>query len=245
MGQLHEIAAVPVCGDSGTRRHPRYLWATHGLLDDRTITVGGAWGFTYAGNMVWNKAGGRYTAFTLIYQHELLLILPVVGPAGVPAARNRFLSVVTTPRLSRHSQKPPVFRDMIRRMWQLQRRALSCSPVNMSSGWEVWGNEAPAEPDLVAGLRNRGRQPRKGQIMKHWIIHTVEVVGYAAVVAGAASFAATVAAGAPADIGSGAWWTHTAMIAGTAAVMAARKALGHELVGSQAPRGEHQVPVTV
>ena len=69
--------------------------------------------------------------------------------------------------------------------------------------------------------------------MKNTIIHVVEVVGYAAVAAGAASFAATVAAGAPADIGSGAWWTHTAMIAGTAAIVAARKALGKELEGGK------------
>ena len=61
------------------------------------------------------------------------------------------------------------------------------------------------------------------------IFHAAEVIGWAAIVAGAASFAAVAASGAPADIGSGAWWTHTLMIVGTAAVVAARKALAHEL----------------
>ena len=65
--------------------------------------------------------------------------------------------------------------------------------------------------------------------MKQKLIHSAEVVGFAALAAGASAFAEGVAAGAPPDLASENWWLHVGMGVAAAVVLAARKALAKEL----------------
>lgn len=61
------------------------------------------------------------------------------------------------------------------------------------------------------------------------LIHAVEVIGWATVAAGVSAGAEAFATGQPADITSKTWWLHTGITVGTAAIVAARKALAHQL----------------
>lgn len=65
--------------------------------------------------------------------------------------------------------------------------------------------------------------------MNTGLLHAVEVIGWAGVAAFVSASAESFATGMPADLASKTWWVHTAVIAGTAAIVAARKALAGEL----------------
>lgn len=114
-----------------------FLWATSPKLAE-AMKVLEAWGFTYRTSMVWvkNKVGMGYYARQ---QHELLLIATIGSPPTPPESA-RPSSVVTRPR-GEHSAKPPVFYEIIERMYpELKRIELFCRASR--KGWSAWGNEA-------------------------------------------------------------------------------------------------------
>ncbi len=113
-----------------------FLWATNPKLAD-ALEVVAAWGFEYRTCMAWVKdriGMGYYVR----QQHELLLIARR-GGFPVPAEEDRPASVVQAPR-GRHSAKPPVFYDLIERMYPGYSR-VELFARNERPGWVSWGNE--------------------------------------------------------------------------------------------------------
>jgi N6-adenosine-specific RNA methylase IME4 len=113
-----------------------FLWATSPKLAE-AMEVIDAWGFDYRTCMVWAKdrIGMGYYARQ---QHELLLIARR-GELPVPAETDRPASVVHAPR-GKHSEKPPVFYELIERMYPNHPRVELFARVSRA-GWESWGNE--------------------------------------------------------------------------------------------------------
>lgn len=134
---LDEICALPV-GEIATRDAVLFIWATSPKLAE-AIKVIDAWGFTYRTCMVWvkDKIGMGYY---VRQKHELLLI-GTRGSPPVPPEKARCSSVVEEPR-GAHSVKPPIFYDLIERMYpELKRVELFARKAR--AGWAAWGNEAP------------------------------------------------------------------------------------------------------
>jgi N6-adenosine-specific RNA methylase IME4 len=134
---LDEIMAFPVpAADDAVL----YLWAVNGLLPE-AFQVMGAWGFTYKATIVWAKPSiglGQWVRNC----HEPLL----VGRKGnfpLPAEADRPASVIRAPR-GRHSEKPPVFYELIERAYPRASKLELFARGVPRNGWNAWGNEVEA-----------------------------------------------------------------------------------------------------
>jgi N6-adenosine-specific RNA methylase IME4 len=132
---LDEICALPV-GDIAHENSVLFLWATSPKLYE-CMRVLDAWGFTYRTDIVWvkDKIGMGYHARG---RHESLLIAKR-GELPPPAAEDRPDSVIEAPRLD-HSAKPPIFYDIIDRMYPGVRK-LELFQRQPRDGWLGWGNQ--------------------------------------------------------------------------------------------------------
>jgi N6-adenosine-specific RNA methylase IME4 len=135
---IEEICALPVrelVYDDGIL----FLWTTSPLFC-QAIKVLDAWGFDYRTNMVWvkDKIGMGY----YVRQRHEILVIAKRGEIPTPAVDARPDSVVQAPRLE-HSAKPPVFYDLIDRMYPGVRK-LELFARNSREGWFSWGNQVDA-----------------------------------------------------------------------------------------------------
>ena len=135
---LEEICALPVAliaHDNAVL----FMWATSPKLYE-CMKVLDAWGFNYRTDMVWvkDKIGMGYHVRE---KHESLLIAKR-GELPPPAVENRPDSVIDAPRLE-HSAKPPVFYDVLDRMYPDVRKIelFGRAPVDRKL-WTAWGNQA-------------------------------------------------------------------------------------------------------
>ncbi len=135
-----EIAALPVGALAAANAH-LHLWTTNGFLFE-ALAVLEAWGFAYAGSLVWTKPQmglGNYWRVS----HEFLL-LGVRGAA--PFRDRRVKSWITAPR-GRHSAKPEQVRALIERVSPGPYLECFARPgLALPAGWTVWGNEVPPTP---------------------------------------------------------------------------------------------------
>ena len=140
---LVEIKDLPIYDISASKSH-LYLWVPNALLPDG-LAVMEAWGFTYKGNIVWEKVrkdgepDGRGVGFYFRNVTELLLF-------GIRGDHNRTLaparSQVNLIRTQKreHSRKPDEIISVIEQ----------CSPGpylelfarGNREGWDMWGTQA-------------------------------------------------------------------------------------------------------
>lgn len=134
---LEEICALPV-GDIAADDSVLYLWATSPKLVE-CMQVCSAWGFTPRTTAVWikDKIGMGYY---FREQHEILLVAKR-GELPPPQPEARPSSVVEAPRLE-HSAKPPVFCEILDRMYPGVRKIELFSRERAArEGWTNWGNQ--------------------------------------------------------------------------------------------------------
>ena len=139
--ELEEICALPVA-DIAHENSVLFLWATSPKLSE-CMEVVKAWGFNYRTKMVWvkDKIGMGYHVRE---QHESLLIVKR-GELPPPAVDNRPSSVVEAPRLE-HSAKPPIFYDIIDKMYpDVRKIELFARGTLDREWWTTWGNQALAQ----------------------------------------------------------------------------------------------------
>ena len=140
---LKEIMSLPVNSISATKSH-LYLWVPNALLPDG-LEVMKAWGFTYKGNIVWEKIrkdgepDGRGVGFYFRNVTELILF-------GIRGDNNRTLSparsqvnLIRTQKRE-HSRKPD---EMISIIEQCSSEPyLELFARGDREGWDMWGNQA-------------------------------------------------------------------------------------------------------
>jgi len=131
-------------GEVAAGKSHLYLWVPNALLPDG-LAVMKAWGFTYKGNIIWEKVrkdgdpDGRGVGFYFRNVTEILLF----GVRGdsfrtLPPARSQVNLIRAQKR--EHSRKPDEIIPLIE----------SCSPGPYlelfargdRSGWDMWGNQA-------------------------------------------------------------------------------------------------------
>ncbi|MFT9573300.1 MT-A70 family methyltransferase [Mycobacteroides abscessus subsp. abscessus] len=143
--ELRDLHVVPDLADKNAHL---YLWTTTSHLRD-AFEVMESWGFTYKSDLVWVKPQmgmGNYVRVS----HEHVLF----GVKGrLPTLANNVVSHFSAPR-RRHSQKPPVFLDIVERLspgprLEVFSRCLKtlgvgkeCECARCLKGWDVWGNQA-------------------------------------------------------------------------------------------------------
>lgn len=135
---IEEICALSV-GDIAHDNSVMFMWATSPKLAE-CFEVLRAWGFNYRTDMVWvkDRIGMGYHVRE---QHESLLIAKR-GELAPPPVEARPSSVVTAERLE-HSAKPPVFYDLIDRMYPGVRKIeLFGRAPEERELWSTWGNQA-------------------------------------------------------------------------------------------------------
>ena len=138
-----EIAALPII-DLAANDAALFLWATVPLLVEAGMTLA-AWGFRYKSHFVWVKDEAG-TGYWNRNRHELLLV-GTRGAIPCPAPGTQFESVLKTApgEVLAHSQKPAAARAMIEAYFpNLPRIELFARPPS-AEGWDLWGNEAPAQ----------------------------------------------------------------------------------------------------
>lgn len=117
-----------------------YLWATAPKLIE-AIDVIDAWGFDYKTNLVWDKEQMGMGYWSRV-QHEHLLVA-TRGDVSVPDTDDRRRSVIREQR-GEHSEKPEAAASMIQEQHE-DADLIELFARDARSGWDVWGNEAPAE----------------------------------------------------------------------------------------------------
>jgi N6-adenosine-specific RNA methylase IME4 len=137
---LEEICAMPI-GEIATRDAMLFLWAPGPKLAE-AMRVIEAWGFDYRSRIVWVKPRaapiGQY-----VQQRCEELLIAMRGSVPVPAPENRPDSVLEAARRE-HSRKPDEQYAIIDRMYPGLPRVELFARTRWP-GWDVWGNQAPAE----------------------------------------------------------------------------------------------------
>lgn len=118
------------------------LWATNPMLP-HALEVMAAWGFAYKSSFVWIKPKAG-TGYWNRNRHELLLV-GTRGNIPAPAMGTQWDSVIEAPT-KRHSQKPDAVYELIESYYpSLPKIELNARTAR--SGWDRWGNEAPADSE--------------------------------------------------------------------------------------------------
>jgi N6-adenosine-specific RNA methylase IME4 len=133
-----DIAALPIAEQAEDDAH-LYLWVTNPHLPE-VWSVMEAWGFRYVTLLTWHKLGplglGHY--FRGHTEHVLFGVRGRLPISPERRERNHFAATRT-----RHSAKPDQFYEMVERV--SPGPYLELFARRRRYGWDVWGNEAPAE----------------------------------------------------------------------------------------------------
>ena len=92
--------------------------------------------------MIWNKVTGIPAAFTVRYGHEYLLYMYKGKLTPVATEERGKIHTVFTEQVKRHSQKPEISYEIIRRLYP-DLKKLELYARQERSDFDVWGNEVP------------------------------------------------------------------------------------------------------
>ena len=134
---FEEIMALPVPAADDALL---YLWAVNWQLPG-AFQVMEAWGFEYKTNLVWVKPSIKLGQWAR-NRHELLL-LGRRGSFPLPAEADRPNSAIEA-KCGRHSEKPPVFYELIERAYPRASKLELFARGVPRNGWNAWGNEVEA-----------------------------------------------------------------------------------------------------
>lgn len=166
---LDEIKALPVADLADEESAHLYLWVPNALLPDG-LAVMEAWGFTYKGNLIWEKIrkdggpDGRGVGFYFRNVTEVLLFGVKTKRKSetyrtLPPARSQVNIIRAMKR--EHSRKPDEFVTLIERC--SEGPFLELFARGDREGWDMWGNQADEsyEPDWTTYANHTvsGRNP--------------------------------------------------------------------------------------
>lgn len=133
MMDTEQIRALPIesiAKDSSTL----WLWTTQAYLP-QSFELLSHWGFRYQRTLTWDKGNGM-CLFGFHHRTEFLLfgykgVLPIYP-------KQKVVPTLVTAKSSRHSSKPQIFRDLIKRFGE---DCIELFARDIVDGWDAWGNE--------------------------------------------------------------------------------------------------------
>lgn len=99
-------------------------------------------GYKLHARMIWNKMMGIPAAFTVRYGHEYLLYMYRGKFTPVALEERGKIHTVFEERVKRHSQKPEISYEIIKRLYP-EARKLEMYARTEREGFDCWGNEVP------------------------------------------------------------------------------------------------------
>nr|WP_186378526.1 MT-A70 family methyltransferase [Yersinia rochesterensis] len=129
-----------------------FMWVTGAMISEALI-VGAAWGFKFIRiDKVWEKkkhTGSRHGVVGPwgMNDAEFLLLFTRGKVCGNQTERNQY-TVYEEKYTGIHSGKPHFFREQIERRFKNARR-IELFARTSSTGWDVWGNQAPNATKLL------------------------------------------------------------------------------------------------
>jgi N6-adenosine-specific RNA methylase IME4 len=140
--EIDAICSLPVCKLATDRTH-LFLWVPAAMLEE-SFAVFRAWGSAYGRTeIIWKKTQEFGTGWRVRMYHEHLLI--GVMPRS-PVWRDKTIgSIVEAPRGKLHSEKPPIFKNIIERA--VAGPYLELFGRTARKGWTVCGDQMkPVRP---------------------------------------------------------------------------------------------------
>ena len=131
---LDEIAAIPLGDLADVGECQVYLWATHRFLPD-AFKIFSAWGVNYHCLLTWVKPTGM-TPMSWMFNTEFVLF----GYIGRLNVLRKGLNVSFEAPVTKHSEKPDVFYDLVRQMSGEKR--IDMFARREHEGFEGWGAES-------------------------------------------------------------------------------------------------------
>jgi len=133
---LDEIKALPIA-QCAARDSVCFMWTTVPMLPDALATLN-AWGFKYKTMLTWHKLRCKGMGYWFRGHTEHVLF----GVRGRVKAFRSLRHNIVAAKVFKHSQKPHIFYEYIESVVDGPR--LEMFARNTRSGWQSWGNEAPA-----------------------------------------------------------------------------------------------------
>ena len=145
-----EIKALPV-QNIAEKDAILFMWAV-ATLTELAYEVMRSWGFIPEGQIIWEKIssngkprvglGGKVR-----YSHEIL----VIGHRGNPQKAKFQTPSVITARITKHSEKPEVFWDVIEKMFPAAKR-IELFARRPGIGWTSVGNQIPVGEEMTVSV---------------------------------------------------------------------------------------------
>ena len=131
-----------------------FMWVTSPHLD-QGIDLLRAWGLKYATvGFVWNKMKVNPGFYTMSQCELCLVAKNKGGKIPRPRGARNIRQYVEFPR-EKHSKKPDEVRQRIEQMFPDQKRVELFARQSFA-GWDCWGDELTATPDLKEALNELG-----------------------------------------------------------------------------------------
>ncbi len=129
--------------ENAAESHIMFMWTIDKYLHEAE-QMAVRLGYKLHARMVWNKVTGIPAAFTIRYGHEYLLFLYRGKLLPVAKSERGKIHSVFTEKVTIHSRKPQLAYEIIERLYPTQPK-LELFARQRRHGWDVWGNQAPAE----------------------------------------------------------------------------------------------------
>lgn len=130
---LEEIEKLPISDLANSNGCHVFLWVTHKFLPDG-LKLFEKWGVKYQCVLTWVKPTGM-TPFSWMYNTEHVLF----GRIGHLDLRKLGVKVSFIAPIEKHSKKPKIFYDVVRKVCPEPRLELFAREQRL--GFDVWGNE--------------------------------------------------------------------------------------------------------
>lgn len=124
------------------KRCDLFLWAITSKIPV-ALKVLDAWGFKYMDFIAWDKCIG--VPVNGIYRRAEWILYAYRGTMGINK-RGDFIPSIITEKRGKHSRKPDIFYNIIKRNTQEPRIDIFAREVH--EGWACWGNEVESDIEL-------------------------------------------------------------------------------------------------
>ena len=140
--ESHIASATDLCEENSIM----FLWTIDKYLHEAE-KIADELGWKLHARMIWNKVTGIPSAFTIRYGHEYLLYFYKGKMLPVAKEERGKIHTVFTEQVKRHSQKPEISYQIIKRLFPKAKKLEMYARVKRD-GWDVWGNEVKCDIEL-------------------------------------------------------------------------------------------------
>ena len=130
-----------------------FLWVTHTKLP-QALKCLKFWGFKYHIMLTWNKLSG--ICLNGFFRKTELLLYGYRGKMGISRKKGKYIPTMFQEKVKRHSEKPAVIYDIIRKRSASPRIDLFARKKH--PGFDSWGDEVDQNQVTLKNYQNRDKK---------------------------------------------------------------------------------------